>query len=607
MVMGSRWMIVFCAIGLALVACSLEKTPEKKAAEQDASDGGTAHSSAGGGRGGSGSKSGSGGKGGSASGGSSASGGTSGSSAAGDDSGGGSGSGGDTAGGGKSGSSAGGGSGGEVSNTPPVYGACKGIAASVTSATASDAAVSVTIKLADTGCTVAPDFVGSNYEAFSGWGADVSMNAFQKDAFAQAGMQLFRYPGGAPGDWADLLMTGKCSDGSGPNWGAPSIADLWDFAQSASVHSLMLQTNPTPQWCGTGDQDASGDRAGAIAADAATKGVRTVFEIGNEPDISDSWFTNNGGRAAYIAKFIEHSKAIHAAAPGTEVYGPVVCGLGGNCAFPSTWDSGWLDAFLAQTGDKASGAGKGTVDGVSFHVYWHNEWGYSDLTEAGISKYGFALYMANNVMPYVRGLIAKRDSRDLPIAISEISIGNGIPNDSAQKQNMFSLLETADTIAGFASSGLRSFQWFDANAEGPMDFWLITKDATRPIYYSFVAWSKMGDHMLELSSDVNPVDVAAYATKKSDGSVQVLLINKTSSEHDVSLAFDGFDPSGKPLAVYSAVPGDAGKDTGASVVYNGQADPLPSALPDPAQSTNADATPSYSLPAFSLAVLAFGP
>jgi hypothetical protein len=239
-------------------------------------------------------------------------------------------------------------------------------------------------------------------------------------------------------------------------------------------------------------------------------------------------------------------------------------------------------------------------------VYWHNEWGYSDLQEAGITKYGFALYMANNVMPYVRGLIAKHDSRELPIAISEISIGNGIPNDAAQKQNMFSVLETADTIAGLASSGLRSFQWFDANAEGPMDFWLITKDATRPIYYSFVAWSKMGNHVLELSSDVNPVDVAAYATKRDDGSVQVMLINKTSSAHDVTLSFDGYDPSGKSLAVYSATPADAGKDTGTSVLYNGTADPLPSALPAPEQSTSDGATPTYSLPAFSLAVLSFG-
>jgi hypothetical protein len=583
-----------------LIACTIDRTPAKNGPDDDANaDGGTASGGRGSttaGKGGSGGKGGSasGGKGGTGEGGSSAT-----------DSGAGGSS-------GKGGSSAGG-SGG-TSDTPDNPGdgtqsgnsACKGIDASVTGATADNAPVSVSIKFADTGCTVASDFVGSNYEAFPGWGADTSLNEFQKTAFAESGMQLFRFPGGAPGDWSDLLMTDKCMDGSNANWNAPSIADLWSFSESAGVQSLMLQTNPTPQWCGSGNQDASGKRAGELAADVAAKGVRAVYEIGNEPDIGDSWFTNNGGRDAYIAKFIEHSKAIHAAAPDAEVYGPVVCGLGGNCAFPSSWDSGWIDAFLAKTGDKASGDGKGTVDGVSFHVYWHNEWGYSDLQEAKITKYGFALYMANNVIPYVRGLIAKHDSRDLPIAISEISIGNGVPNDAAQKQNMFSVLETADTIAALASAGLRSFQWFDANAEGPMDFWLITKDSLRPIYYSFVAWSKMGNHVLELSSDVNPVDVAAYATKSADGSVQVMLINKTSSMHTVTLSFDGFNPNGKRIAVYRVNPADH-KDTDSSLFYNDMPDPALSALPGPATNTNIYDKPEYGLSAYELAVLVFGP
>jgi hypothetical protein len=210
-------------------------------------------------------------------------------------------------------------------------------------------------------------------------------------------------------------------------------------------------------------------------------------------------------------------------------------------------------------------------------------------------------------MPYVRSIIAKHDSRDLPIAISEISIGNGIPNDGGQAQNMFTVLETLDTMGAFASSGLRSFQWFDANAAGPADFWMITADSTRPIYYSFVAWSKMGNQVLDVTSDANPHDVAAYATKKPDGSVQVLLINKTSSNHDVSLHFNGFDATAKGLSVYTARPGTAGSDTTTSVSYNGATNPLPSALPGPAISTNADASPSYSLAAFSAAVLNFGP
>ena len=82
--------------------------------------------------------------------------------------------------------------------------ACKGIAASVTSATAEGAKIAVTVDARASSCTVAPDFAGTNYESFPGWGADVSMSAFQKDAFQSAGIQLLRYPGGAPGDYFDF-------------------------------------------------------------------------------------------------------------------------------------------------------------------------------------------------------------------------------------------------------------------------------------------------------------------------------------------------------------------------------------------------------------------
>ena len=505
--------------------------------------------------------------------------------------------------GGKGGTSSAGKGGSSAGMVRPAV--CKGILEPATAATADGAAVEIAIAFADTGCKVAPDFAGTNYEAFPGWGADVSMNAFQQQAFANAGMQLLRYPGGEPGNWTDLLMTGKCDDGTGANWDAPSVGALWDFAESAGVRALMLQTNPTPQSCAIGEHDGSGARAAELAKDMKARGARVVYEVGNEPDIGDSWFEKNAGRDAYIAKFIEHAKAIHAAVPGSEVYGPVICGLGANCSFPTSWDSGWLDAFLARTGDKASGDGKGTVDGVSFHVYWHNEWGFDDLKSVGIGKHGFALYWANTVMPYLRALIAKHDSRDLPIVVSEISVGNGVPN-APQMQNMFSVLATLDTIAAFAASGLRSFQWFDANAEGPADFWMITKDAARPTYYAFAAWAQMGDHVLALRSDTNPVDVAAYATKRRDGSVQVLLINKTDSAHEVALTFDGFDPKGKTAALYTGAPaGGSPSDAATTVLYNGEPNPSPTALPAPTKLAITDSKPKHELPPFSFAVLVF--
>jgi hypothetical protein len=347
--------------------------------------------------------------------------------------------------------------------------------------------------------------------------------------------------------------------------------------------------------------------AAAIASDAATHGVSAVFEVGNEPDLSGSYFGKNGGQSAYIGKFIEQASAIHAAQPSAEVYGPVVCGLGGNCSFPTTWDSGWIDAFLAQTGNKATGNGAGSTDGVSFHLYLHPEWGYSDLQQAKIDKYGLAFYLAQTLVPYVRGMIAKHDSRDLPIVISEISVGNGIANDSSQTQNMFSVLETLDVIGAFAASGVRSFQWFDANAAGPSDYWMITTSKARPIYYASVAWSRMGNQVLDVTSSHSPHDVAVYATKKADGSVQILLINKMNAMHSFTIAFTGFDATGKTVHVDTVGPATAGSDTSTSVVFNGATDPLPTALPAPSSFKNPGATMATMVPPYSLAVVSVGP
>lgn len=456
-------------------------------------------------------------------------------------------------------------------------------------------------------CKTSADFVGLNYEPFESWGADVSLSPFQATAFREAGIRLLRYPGGTPGDWIDLLSNERCKDGSPANWGAPSLHSLWTFAKTAGVGSLLLQTNPTPQWCGATPRDPSGRQAGLLAEAARARGIDAVFEVGNEPDLNEGYFAENGGFEAYTARFVEHARAIHAALPGAEVYGPALCGLGGNCTFPTTWDSGYLDKFLAQTGDKAAGPGRGSVDGVSFHVYWHNEWGYSDLKEAKIDKYGFALYWANTLMPHVRRIIRKHDSRPLPVVVSEISIGNGVPNDKDQIQNMFSVLGTLDVIGAFAASGVRSFQWFDANAGGPMDFWLITKDRARPIFYAFAAWARMGSLVLDVESSVHHRDVASYATKKPDGSVQVLIINKTSSPHPVEVSFDGFDATDKSVQIVSVAPADGGGEASRSVLFNQQRDPRPGELAAPARHINAGAFVSHRLPAHSAAVLLIGP
>jgi hypothetical protein len=466
---------------------------------------------------------------------------------------------------------------------------------------AANAPVTATLYADSIAYLLAPEFVGQNYEAYPGWGADISMSTFQKQAFSAAGLGMLRYPGGEPGHWSDLRFTGTCKDGSAANWGAPVWSSLWSAFSPGGLKSLMIQTNPTPQYCGAGDQDSSGAHAAALAKTAAQSGIPVIHEVGNEPDIS--YFNTHGGLAAYAAKFVEHAKAIHAAVPDAKVYGPAVCGLGGNCTFPVTWDQFYIRDFLAATGNKAEGDGAGTVDGISFHVYLHSEWNYSDLAEAGVDLYGFAQYWPWTLMPYLRKQIAQYDTRALPVAISEVSVGTA--NDANGNGAMSAVLRTLDLIGAFAFSGVHSFQWFDANAAGPSDFWMITKTAVRPTFYSFVAWAQMGDRMLNFESTANPQRLAVYGTSKTDGSVQVLLINKTATAHVVTLKFRGFVPAGKAMRL-TIIKSSDGSDIASSIVYNGVSGPEPTALPPPTSST-ATTAPEVTVPAYAIVVVEIGP
>jgi hypothetical protein len=71
------------------------------------------------------------------------------------------------------------------------------------------------------------------------------------------------------------------------------------------------------------------------------------------------------------------------------------------------------------------------------------------------------------------------------------------------------------------------------------------------------------------------------------------------------MTFNGFSAAGKALRIWNAKPATAGSDAATSVVFNGATDPAPAAIPAPATSTNAPATPVTTVPAYSLAVLDF--
>jgi len=109
-----------------------------------------------------------------------------------------------------------------------------------------------------------------------------------------------------------------------------------------------------------------------------------------------------------------------------------------------------------------------------------------------------------------------------------------------------------------------------------------------------------------VDENASPHDVAVYASRRADGAYAVLLLNKTSSSHDVTLSFVGASVAGKPTSTTTLAPASAGQDTSTSILFNGAADPSPTGLPPAAMGTAA-ASPVVSLPAYGAAAVVLGP
>jgi hypothetical protein len=102
--------------------------------------------------------------------------------------------------------------------------------------------------------------------------------------------------------------------------------------------------------------------------------------------------------------------------------------------------------------------------------------------------------------------------------------------------------------------------------------------------------------------------VSAYASRRPDGSLQVVIINKDSAAAPLNLTFNGVNPSGGSVKIYELKPASGGvwdKD----VIYNGvtMPDVTASSLPAPTTRTVSGATFSWTPPAYSLTLLDFTP
>ncbi len=423
---------------------------------------------------------------------------------------------------------------------------------------------------------------GVNYVAF--WD-DVQGSAASQAALRNAGIEVIRFPGGEPANWYDWSHEYDSSD----EWSTTNTADLWEYAQGIGAE-LLLQTNPTTN--NTSDAGDPNDPSGAHAAGwvrfARDQGMTARYwEIGNEPDIKMTSAFDWDFLNWYFAAFDEQAAAMRAVDPDIKIFGPA-----GTNTY-QWWALGSLEMFLERAGNRQ---GSGQADGVSLH-YYPAAGGCRSWEEVRDAGQGWA-----ENMDYIQSAIEKFDTRDLPVFISETNAAVGALDCADDiNQEMGAALANADLFGAYRDTGVQAMQFFGAIHNSTA--WGLLygadddqqADTPTPSLYMLALWTQVGDTVLEVSGLSDPAEtLSAYASRKSDGSLQVVLINKTASAIPVNLNFASFDPAGSNVNIYELRPaGDAGIKA-EEVIYNGRRMPDVTAASLPAPTTRQVDASSYS-------------
>jgi hypothetical protein len=117
----------------------------------------------------------------------------------------------------------------------------------------------------------------------------------------------------------------------------------------------------------------------------------------------------------------------------------------------------------------------------------------------------------------------------------------------------------------------------------------------------------MGDRVLNASNSADPASVVStWAHKKSNGDVQVMVINKSTTSKTVAVSFTGFNPTGKTVQI-DELRSSNGSATSWDVYYNGTLNPSPATanLPGSSSTTATGTTFNRTVPGVSITVLNF--
>lgn len=443
---------------------------------------------------------------------------------------------------------------------------------------------------------VSPGAHGTNLVAL--WN-DTSDSPGAVRAFSQMGLGLVRFPGGVPAQWYDWkapLATG---------WTELTPERAWRLARAGGAR-MVFQTNTANSGGGVNEStgmpykfDNSASHQAEWVSYCRSNRIGVAFwEIGNEPEMDAPERLRKDQAAVYAwynEVFEAQARAIKALDPQARVLGP---------ASTNTWywwHEGNLARFLEAHGNRR---GSGLVDAVSLH--WYPGGGDG----AWESKRGEAQGWAD-AMKFVRAVIEQHDSRGLPVYVTEWNWGAGDKNTSSGR--LSNALGCADCVGMFLRTGVAGHTHFCLQKIDRGWGVLAMKqdarpaDQASPTYFALALAAKLHGRILDVTSDADAKNVlSVYGSQEKDGTVRVMLINKSGDPVDAALSLAGDAPvpgirSEVHVETLLGIDGDIEDE---DVIFNGVRSPdparddLPKPRVEPARGT-------WSLAPYSITLISF--
>lgn len=289
------------------------------------------------------------------------------------------------------------------------------------------------------------------------------------------------------------------------------------------------------------------------------------WEVGNEPDVAGLDATHTP--EIYANNYLSFAQTVHDLDPtiklvGAEVMtGADILGVGGS--------TDWMTPILKGAGSK--------MDAVAWHYYPMDSSQQNPnssasstpahlLQESSVDWAPAGLDFAGQVMPVLQKM---RDdyAPGAQVWIDEFAEDSGKLNGGGVSDRVVGALWAADALGRYAESGVNAVFKFIFKGESQHLYTLVDTDNNpRPEYYTYWLYAQhFGDHMVHAASDHMESVAVHAAVRAQDGSLRVMLVNKTAQAASVHL--DLGDYAARSAGTY-VLQGDSAGATSATV--NGQ-------------------------------------